>query len=99
MITCTLLCLFQVDLDSVFKAAIWQSKSSESNNSSLEALSRHEWLECVVRIAKAKFGQTTRDNQLAPAVEALVRFKNVAGIARVFMTWFHSFVFSCHPIE
>ena len=63
-----------MDLDSVFKASIWQPKSSDNNSSSsLEALSRHEWLECVVRIAKAKFGQTTKEPQLAPAVEALVR--------------------------
>ena len=62
----------KVDLDTLFKAANWEPKGAENDDNPLEALTRQEWLEVIVRLAKAKFGQAAK--QLAPAVDALVYY-------------------------
>jgi hypothetical protein len=43
----------KVDLDTLFKAANWEPKGAENDKKKpLEALTRQEWLEVVVRLAK-----------------------------------------------
>ena len=61
-----------MDLDTLFKANNWAPKGAESaDDNPLYALTRPEWLECVLRLANAKFGRG-RDTPPAAAVDALV---------------------------
>jgi hypothetical protein len=64
----------QADLDTIFKAANFEVKGSDPNDDNpLEALNRQEWLEVIVRVARAKFGdQHPKDAPLAPMVDQLV---------------------------
>ena len=60
-----------MDLDTTFKAVNLEPKGAASPNNPMKAFTRAEWLECIVRLARAKFGHLASP-QLAPAVDALV---------------------------
>mmetsp|Transcript_20575 Transcript_20575/g.26759 ORF Transcript_20575/g.26759 Transcript_20575/m.26759 type:complete len:1083 (+) Transcript_20575:322-3570(+) len=64
----------EADLDTIFKAANFEAKGSDPNDENpLDALTRQEWLEIVIRVAKAKYGTADNKNeQLSVHIEKLI---------------------------
>eukprot|EP00615_Pteridomonas_danica_P019621 CAMPEP_0114376792 /NCGR_PEP_ID=MMETSP0102-20121206/595_1 /TAXON_ID=38822 ORGANISM="Pteridomonas danica, Strain PT" /NCGR_SAMPLE_ID=MMETSP0102 /ASSEMBLY_ACC=CAM_ASM_000212 /LENGTH=1204 /DNA_ID=CAMNT_0001531211 /DNA_START=1921 /DNA_END=5532 /DNA_ORIENTATION=+ len=61
----------QADLDTIFKATNFEVKGSDPNDDNpLESLTRQEFLESLIRVAKAKFG--SKHVKVANAIEELI---------------------------
>jgi hypothetical protein len=82
----------QKDLDTIFKAANWTDSRGPVNEKSgknlgednpLEALTRAEWMEIIIRVAKAKFGD--QHPTMAPVVKQLLDFMktNLSDVAEM----------------